>query len=441
MDVVLLSRWQFAIATLFHFLFVPLTLGLSILLAIMEWRYVKTGEEVYRRMTRFWGRIFILNFALGVVTGITLEFQFGTNWSRYSEYVGDIFGSLLAIEATVAFFLESSFLALWIFGWNRVSKKLHVWSITLVAIASNVSAFWILAANAWMQHPVGYVIRGGRAELADFGAVVTQKLVFLEFFHTVSGAFTLGGFFLMGVSAYHLLRKQHLEVFNKSFRMGAVFALIFSLITIFQGHLSGNAAAENQPAKLAAMESFWESATGAPLYLILIPDAANERNAVEFIRIPGGLSILAFNDPGAKVKGLKEFPPEERPPVLLTFTAFRVMVGLGTLFPILAFLGWLWRRKLTDKRLYLKIMMYAIPLPYIALAMGWIVTEVGRQPWIVYGLMKTKDAASPVYGGNVLLTLIGFIVLYGVLGTVCFVLMIKIARKGPEPAQVKGVSD
>lgn len=434
MDVVLLSRWQFAVASVFHFLFVPLTLGLSVLLVYMEWRYVKTGDELFRRMTRFWGRIFIVNFAIGVITGITLEFQFGTNWSRYSEYVGDIFGSLLAIEATVAFFLESTFLAVWIFGWNKVSKKLHAWSITIVAAAANVSAFWILAANAWMQNPVGYVIRNGRAELTDFTAVVTQPLVFLEFFHTLAGAYILGGFFIMGISAYHLLKKQNVELFNWSFRTATVFALVSALIVIFVGHLSGNSLAQRQPAKLAAMESHWETAEGAPMSLIVVPDVKNERNLVEFIRIPGGLSFLAHNSFSAQVKGLKEFPPQDRPPVLLTFIPFRIMVGLGFLFPLLAILGWIWRKKLLDRRLYLKTMMYAIPLPYIAITTGWMVTEIGRQPWIVYGLMRTSEAASPVPPDNVLATLIVFIALYSLLGTVNFFLIAKLARKGPEPA-------
>ena len=215
MDVLMLSRLQFAAATFFHFIFVPLTLGLSILVAIMETMYVRTGDEEYRRMAKFWGKIFIINFAMGVVTGITLEFQFGTNWSRYSRYVGDIFGSLLAIEATLAFFLESTFLAVWIFGWNRLSPKLHAVCIWLVALASNLSAFWILIANAWMQHPVGYVLRNGRAELDDFLAVITQPFAFQIFFHTVSGAYILAGFFVMGVSAYHLLRRQHIELLHQ----------------------------------------------------------------------------------------------------------------------------------------------------------------------------------------------------------------------------------
>jgi cytochrome d ubiquinol oxidase subunit I len=433
MDALMLSRLQFAVATFFHFIFVPLTLGLSILIAIMETVYVRTGDEDYRRMARFWGRLFIINFAIGVLTGITLEFQFGTNWSRYSRYVGDIFGSLLAIEATLAFFLESTFLAVWIFGWNRLSPRLHNLSIWLVALASNLSALWILIANSWMQHPVGYTIRGGRAELSDFLAIVTQPFAIQQFFHTVSGAYILAGFFVMGISAYHLLRRQHIAFFTKSFRMALIFALIFSLAEIVQGHIHGGEVAKIQPTKLAAMESHWESQTGAPMWLFLIPDEKNERNLVEWGRIPGALSMLAYHSSQALVKGLKDFPKDERPPVTLTFVAFRTMVGLGFLFALLTVVGWFKRNKLLESPGFLKVMLYAIPLPYIALQAGWIVTEVGRQPWIVYGLMKTTDAVSPIAASQVGVSLGAFILVYSLLGAAAFYLMIRYARLGPQP--------
>ena len=434
MDVLMLSRLQFAAATFFHFLFVPLTLGLSVLVAIMETIYVRTGNEEYRRMAKFWGKIFIINFAVGVVTGITLEFQFGTNWSRYSRYVGDIFGSLLAIEATLAFFLESTFLAVWIFGWNRLSPKLHAVCIWLVALASNLSAVWILIANAWMQHPVGYVLRNGRAELDNFLAIVIQPFAFQIFLHTVSGAYILAGFFVMGISAYHLLRRQQTGFFTKSFRLGLTFALIFSIAELVQGHYHAGEVAKIQPTKLAAMESFWETKANAPQVLFAIPDDKHERNLVEFGRIPGLLSILAYHTPSATVKGLKDFPKEERPPVALTFVAFRLMVGLGVLFVVLTVWAWLKRHKLESSPGLLKVMLYAMPLPYIALQAGWIVTEVGRQPWIVYGLMKTSDAVSPIAVSQVGTTLVAFIVVYGLLGAVAFYLVSKHARRGPEPA-------
>jgi cytochrome d ubiquinol oxidase subunit I len=436
MDALILSRWQFAVATFFHFIFVPLTLGLSILIAIMETIYVKTGSEEYREMARFWGRLFLINFALGVVTGITLEFQFGTNWSRYSRYVGDIFGSILAIEATLAFFLESTFLAVWVFGWNRLSPRLHAMCIWLVALASNLSALWIIIANAWMQHPVGFTIRNGRAELSDFWAVLSQPFAIQQYLHTISGAYILAGFVVMGISAYHLLRRQHTSFFTKSFRMALNFALIFSIAEVVQGHYHGGKVAEIQPTKLAAMEAHWETKKGAPMYLFLIPDEKNEGNLVEFGKLPGALSLLAFHSTQAEVKGLKEYPLEERPPVTLTFLAFRLMVVLGFLFVILTVIGWFKRDKLESSPRFLKVMLWAIPLPYLALQAGWVVAEVGRQPWIVYGLMKTRDAVSPVAGSQVGLTLAAFILVYSLLGIAGYYLMARIVRQGPRPVPV-----
>ena len=436
MDALMLSRLQFAAATFFHFLFVPLTLGLSILIAIMETIYVKTGDKDYLNMAKFWGKIFLVNFAVGVVTGITLEFQFGTNWSRYSRYVGDIFGSLLAIEATLAFFLESTFLAVWAFGWKRLSPKAHAACIWLVALASNLSALWILIANAWMQHPVGYVIRNGRAELENFFAVITQGFAWQIFFHTISGAYILTGFVVMGISAYHLLRKQHTAFFTKSFRMGLAMALIFSFAEIVQGHHHAAEVAKIQPAKLAAMESLWDTQKNAPQTLFLIPDEKNERNLMEIGKIPGALSMLAFHDRNAEVKGLKAFPKEDRPPVMLTFVAFRIMVGLGFLFALLTFIGFLRRNKLEESPRFLKVMLWSIPLPYIALQAGWIVTEVGRQPWIVYGIMRTKDAVSPIATSQVGISLGAFILVYTALGIVAFYLLRKFAIQGPEPVPV-----
>ena len=432
MDVVLLSRLQFAAATMFHFLFVPLTLGLSILVAIMETQYVKTGDELYLRMTKFWGKMFLINFALGVVTGITLEFQFGTNWSRYSAYVGDIFGSLLAIEATAAFFLESTLIGVWIFGWQKISKKAHAVVMWLIAGASSLSAIWILIANSWMQHPVGFTIRNGRAELTDFAAVVFQKWAILEFIHTVSGAYILSAFFVMGISAYHLLKKQHIDFFNRSFKMALVFGLIFSLVTAIEGDLHAKEVAKTQPAKLAAMETLWETTSKAPIYMFALPDEKNERNFVEIIPIPGLLSFLAFGDPNAEVQGLKEFPRDERPPVLITSLAFKGMVGLGTYFVFITVLGWFLRNRLVQSPVYLITMLFSIPLPYIAIELGWVLAEVGRQPWIVYGLMKTSDAVSPIATSQVFMSLIAFITFYGLLGAAGFYIIAKHAYKGPD---------
>jgi len=433
MDAVFLSRLQFAAATMFHFLFVPLTLGLSILVAYMETRYVRSGDETYLRMTKFWGRLFLINFALGVVTGITLEFQFGTNWSRYSAFVGDIFGSLLAIEASAAFFLESTLIGVWIFGWKKLSAKAHAAVMWLVAGASTLSAMWILIANGWMQHPVGFVYRNGRAELQDFAAVVFNKFAILEFLHTVPAAFVLSAFFVMGISAYHLLKKQHIDFFSRSFRIAVVFGLIFSIWLVVEGDRHAVHVTRTQPTKLAAMESHWETSRRAPIVLFAVPDEANERNAVEIGKLPGALSLLGYHDFNAEVQGLKDFPREDRPPVLLTFLSFRLMVALGTLFPLLTIIGWFLRHRLVENRWYLMVMIAAIPLPYIAIEAGWVLAEVGRQPWIVYGLMRTADAASPVAGGQVMASLVAFILVYGLLGLVGFYLIAKNALQGPEP--------
>ena len=431
MDVVFLSRLQFAAATMFHFLFVPLTLGLSFMVAYMETQYVRTGDKMYLAMTKFWGKLFLINFALGIVTGITLEFQFGTNWSRYSAFMGDIFGSLLAIEASVAFFLESTFIGIWIFGWKKLSKKMHATAMWLVAFAGSMSAVWILTANGWMQHPVGYVIRNNRAEVSDFLAIVFNKFAILEFFHVVSGAYVLSAFFVMGVSAYHLIKKENIDFFTRSFKIALVFGLVFSIFVAVEGDLHGVNVAKVQPAKLAAMESHWETTKKAPLYLFAVPDEKNEKNKIEIGPIPGLLSFLGYHDFNAEVKGLKDFPVDERPPVLLTFISFRMMILLGTYFIFATITGFILRNRLIENPWYLKIMLFSIPLPYLAIEFGWIVAEVGRQPWIVYGIMKTADAASPIAGSQVLFSLIAFVLVYGILGAIGFGLIAKNAKKGP----------
>jgi cytochrome d ubiquinol oxidase subunit I len=434
LDVLTLSRLQFAVATYFHFLFVPLTLGLSMLVAIMETLFVRTGDGDYKRMTKFWGRLFLINFAVGIVTGITLEFQFGTNWSRYSAYVGDIFGALLAIEATAAFFLESTFIAVWHFGWEKLSRKAHLTTIWLVAIASNLSAFWILVANAWMQHPVGFVLRNGRAELSDFLAVITQRFAILEFVHTLGGAYLTAGFFVLGISAWHLLRKQETAFFQKSFRLAAAWTLVFALFEIAQGHMNAEILGKAQPTKLAAMESHWETGRGVPMNLLAWPDARNERNAVQALSVPSGLSLMATYSAGGEVKGLRDYPVSERPPVLPVFLSFRAMVGLAFLFLAVGLWAFLKRGDIGEQRRFLKVLPWLIPLPYLANELGWTLAELGRQPWIVYGLMKTSDAVSPLAVSQVGGSLAAFFLVYALLGAVDFYLLFKFARKGPDAA-------
>ncbi len=285
-----------------------MTLGLAFYIAIMETRYVRTGDEMYKAQAKFWGRLFLINFALGVVTGLTLEFQFGTNWARYSVYVGDIFGSLLAIEATAAFFLESTFIGVWAFGWNKVSKKIHLTSIWLVSGAGIMSALWIILANGFMQNPVGYREEDGRLVLDSFSAVLTNPYGWSMFLHTVFGAMILCGFLVMGISAWHMFRRRNVEFFHCSFKLGLTFALIFSILTGLVGHQLGQVTNKYQPAKLAAMESQWETKTRAPMHLLVVPPIDDsEENLVELLPIPGFLSFLATNDFNAEIKGLKEF--------------------------------------------------------------------------------------------------------------------------------------
>jgi cytochrome d ubiquinol oxidase subunit I len=443
MDVLTLSRLQFAMTAGFHFIFVSLTLGLSVLVAWMETCYVRTGDEIYLKMTKFWGKLFLINFAVGVVTGLTMEFQFGMNWAEYSKYVGDIFGVPLAIEAMVAFFLESTFIGLWIFGWNRVSKKVHALAIWIVALASNLSALWILLANGWMQHPVGFVLRNNRAEMVDFLTIITSPYGWLKFAHTVLGGYVVGAFFVMGIAAWHLLRKNQPLFYKKSFRMAAVFGLISSFLVIGIGDFHAAEVAKTQPTKLAAMESLWETERGVPLYLIVLPDAKNERNAIELIGIPKVTSYLAYRDFNAEIKGLKAFPAKDRPPVMEVFLSFRLMVMLGTLFLILSAIAFYlsWKNRLEANPLFLRIILYTSPLPYLAAQLGWIVAEVGRQPWIVYGVLRTSEGVSrQIEPVHVLTSLIGFGLFYSFLGILDFYLLAKYARKGPEedlPLSVK----
>lgn len=349
--------------------------------------------------------------------------------------MGDIFGAPLAIEATVAFFLESVFVGVWIFGWNKLSKKVHALSIWLAAIATNLSALVILLANGWMQHPVGYVLRNGRAEMSDFLAILTNPYGLIKFGHTLMSGYALTGFLVMGVSAWHLLRNNETAFFRRSFKSAATFAFVSSLLVALSGDFHAVEIAKTQPAKFAAMESLWETKRGVGMNLLLLPDVSRECNSVEQICIPNALSFLAFKDGNAEIKGLKDIPIELRPPVAPTFYSFRLMVGLG-MFMILASLAGIFlsrRDKFVEYRTFLTLMVYAIPVPYLAEQLGWLVAELGRQPWIVYGVLKTADAVSKsITSTQVALSLLGFTVLYGVLGAIDIYLLVKYARKGPD---------
>lgn len=443
MNNVDLARWQFAITTIYHFLFVPLTIGLSFLIAFMQTIYLVKKDETYKRMAIFWGKLFLLNFAVGVVTGIMQEFQFGMNWSDYSRYVGDIFGGPLAVEALIAFFLESTFLGLWIFGWDKLPKKLHLASIWLVAIGTTISAFWILAANSFMQEPVGYAVRGGRAEMTSFFALITNRQLWVEFPHLVFGAFTTGAFFIAGISGYKLLCKQQTDVFKPSFTIAIFVGLAASLAVSITGHDQAQHLMQSQPMKMAASEALWEnSGESAAWTLIAGIDTKNHLNTYQ-LDVPGLLSLLAYNRFTGSVKGMhalqaeyeaKYGPGNYIPPVKTTFWSFRIMVLAGTLMILLSMYGifTIIRRKLEQQTWYFRIMLPAIALPYIGHTTGWMMTEVGRQPWIVFGLQRTENGVSPtVSAGMVGTTLIGFTLVYGILAVVLVYLFIHYIRKGP----------
>ncbi|MGI6285785.1 cytochrome ubiquinol oxidase subunit I [Neomoorella humiferrea] len=443
MDALLLARWQFGITSVYHFLFVPLTLGLSVLVAIMETIYVRTGDETYKNMARFWGRLFLINFAMGVVTGIVQEFHFGMNWSEYSRFVGDIFGAPLAVEALAAFFLESTFLGLWLFGWDKLPKALHAACIWLVAIGTNLSAFWILVANSFMQEPVGYVLRNGRAEMTDFFALLTNPHVLYQFPHTVLAGFVTASFFVMGISAYHLLRQSQLEPFRRSFRLALITGVISSLLVAAVGHFQGQYLVNAQPMKMAAAEALWESADPAPLALVALVDTKDQTNTFE-IKIPALASFLAYNSFQGEVKGLKDLqaaaeasygPGNYIPPVAPVFWSFRLMVVAGLWLILLSLYSlYLWRRRrLEEKPLVLKALLWSIPVPYLANTAGWLMAEIGRYPWIVYGLQRVEAAVSPgVSAAAILTTLVAFTLLYGVLAVADVYLLAKYARQGVE---------
>ncbi|MDR1111781.1 MAG: cytochrome ubiquinol oxidase subunit I [Deltaproteobacteria bacterium] len=433
MDPVILSRLQFALATAVHFLFVPLTIGLSFFTAWMETKYVRTGDELYKKQAKFWGRIFLINFVLGVVTGIALEFQFGTNWANYSKFVGDIFGSLLAIEATVSFFLESTFIAIWAFGWERIPKKLHCVSIWLVAFASTISALWILLANGFMQNPVGYRIEDGVARLARFTDVLTNTYGWHMYFHTVCGAFVLASFLVMGICAWHFFLGRHVDFFHTAFKTASWFALLSTILLAVAGHQLGQVTARIQESKFAAMESVWDTEESTPMYLLTIPNITEDGNLVQALPVPGGLSFLATNHFDKTIKGLNDIDPSERPPVWPVFFSFRLMVVLGCVLLAVAILTFIIKGFVPSLGWGLWVYIVLIPVPYLAAELGWIVTEIGRQPWVVFGQMKTALAGSPpVDWYQILATLAAMAGIYALITITGFILMIKAAVLGPE---------
>jgi cytochrome d ubiquinol oxidase subunit I len=440
----LLARWQFGITTVYHFFFVPLTLGLVWVVALCHLAWVVTDKDVYLKLTKFWGKLFLINFAMGVVTGIVQEFQFGMNWSEYSRFVGDVFGAPLAIEALLAFFLESTFLGLWIFGWDRLPKKVHLATIWVVAVGSNLSALWILIANSFMQQPVGYVLRNGRAEMDDFVALVTNPHVFVQFPHVLTGAMATAGFFVLGISAWHLRRRDNdepsLEAFRLSFRIGALYAAVATLAVMLVGHSQAQYMIGIQPMKMAAAEALWDTENPAAMSLFTIGDEKHRRD-VWALRVPGALSFLAYDRFDGEVKGINDLqrqyeaqfgPGDYVPPVKWTYWTFRGMIGAGILMLLVA----LWAavavaRDRIGSPLLLRLAPWAIALPYVANSTGWIFTEIGRQPWIVFGLQQTAQAVSPaVTAVELAITLVGFTLVYGVLMAADVYLLAKFAKAG-----------
>jgi len=442
MSALALSRMQFATTTIYHFFFVPLTLGLSVLLAIMETMYVRTGDEVYKKMVKFWGKLFLINFAMGVVTGLVQEFQFGMNWSEYSRFVGDVFGAPLAIEGLLAFFMESTFLGIWIFGWDRLPKAVHAAVMWAVAIGSNLSALWILIANSFMQEPVGYALRNGRAEMVDFGALFGNPHVWQQFPHVFLSGLTTASFFILGISAYHLLRKSGAhEVWRRSFLTAAIVGLAGSVLVGVVGHSQGQHMFKTQPMKMAAAEALWETEQPADLSLFTISDES-ERREVFAIKLPALMSLLNCNNFTCEIPGINEIqaeyeqtygPGDYIPPVTVVFWAFRGMVGAGLAMIALAAMAlFLALKKWLDRYPWVfRLLAWSIPLPYLANTGGWLLAEVGRQPWIVFGLMRTEEGVSvSVSGGMVVFSLVAFALLYGALMVADLYLLFKYARKG-----------
>lgn len=456
MDPLFLARVQFAATTIFHFFFVPLSIGLVFMVAIMETMYVVKKNELYKKMAKFWGHLFLINFAVGVVTGIIQEFQFGMNWSDYSRFVGDVFGAPLAIEALLAFFMESTFIGLWIFGWDRLSKKVHLACIWLVSFGTTLSAIWILTANSFMQVPVGFAMKNGRAEMNDFLALITNGQLLVEFPHVFTGALCTAAFFVAGICGYNLLKKRHIAFYKKSMKLAIIIGLIGSIGVALTGHTQAQYLVKTQPMKMAAAEGIWkDTADPAPWSLFALIDTKKQENKFE-LNIPYALSFLSYSKFEGSLKGMETLQKEYTekydsivgegtnyiPPVKTTYWSFRLMVGFGAAMILLSIIGLiLWKRdRLVASSTFLKFLVPAIAFPYLANTFGWLMTEIGRQPWSVFGLMTTADAVSPnVPAGMVLFSTIIYLVVFTILLGVMVYLIIREIKKGPE--EVQGIDD
>jgi cytochrome bd ubiquinol oxidase subunit I len=452
LDPLILSRWQFGLTTIYHLLFVPLTIGMAFVVAVFQTAWYRTGRAHYLQLTRFFGRIFLINFAMGVVTGIVQEFQFGMNWSNYARFVGDVFGAPLALEGILAFFFEAAFIGVWIFGWDKIPKGLHLAAMWCTFAGTVMSAYFIIAANAFMQHPVGYVINTTkhRAELTDIWAVLTNKVALAAFPHTLFACFMVAAAVIISVAAFHLARNQHLETMMPALKFGMWTMVAAGALTVLSGDQLGLAMVETQPMKMAAAEALYNTATGKDasfsIFTLGTPDGVHELFS---IRVPYLLSFLSTHTFNGTVEGINDLQAEYQkvygpgnytPIIWVTYWAFRWMIGLGVLAVVVA-LGGLWftrKGRIPTQRWIWRVATWAVPLPMAAMVVGWIFTEMGRQPWIVFGLLKTSDAVSPnVTGLEVLISLVLFTLVYGTLAVVEFRLIKKVAQEGPgEPAEV-----
>jgi len=447
-NALLLARWQFGITTVYHFLFVPLTIGLAFLVAGLQTAWLVRGDERYLRATKFWGKLFLINFALGVATGIVQEFQFGMAWSAYSRFVGDVFGAPLAIEGLLAFFLESTFLGLWIFGWDRLPRAVHAACIWIAAIGTMLSAYFILAANAWMQHPVGFVLdpTTHTARLTSIWAVLTNSTALVAFAHTIAAAFLISGMLLVAVSSWHLRRGTFTDVLRPSLRLGLWTSLVACALTAVTGDIDGKIMTEQQPMKMASAEALYHTAQPASFSIFTI-GSLNGRSEVWSFRLPGLLSFLATGSFNGQVQGIdnvqaaevaKYGPGVYTPVIPVTYWSFRLMIGFGLLAGLLALIGlYLTRGGRTpgaERRWFHRFALWGVLFAPLGASFGWIFTEMGRQPWSVFGVLTTRESVSPTVGAGTLWTsLIVLTALYAVLAVIEVGLMMRTARSGPEP--------
>jgi cytochrome d ubiquinol oxidase subunit I len=434
-DAVLLARIQFAFTVSFHIIFPSFTIGLAAFIATLLVRWRMTGQEHLHRLARFWTKIFAVSFAMGVVSGIVMSYEFGTNWSNFSVVVGNVLGPLLGYEVLTAFFLEATFLGIMLFGWSRVPPGLHVLAAVLVAVGTSLSAFWILAANSWMQTPAGHEIRNGIAYPVDWIAVIFNPSFPYRFAHMFTAAYLTTSLVVLAVGARYLLKGRYLEESKTMLRMGLGMVAILAPLQAYIGDAHGLNTLKYQPEKIAAIEAHWDGDKPGALVLFAIPNEAEERNDFE-ISIPHGASWILTHSADGLFPGLKQFPPDDRPPVFPPFLAFRLMVGMGVLMIITGFTGaWLWfRGRLFQTRWYLEAAQYVWPLGFIAILAGWYTTEIGRQPWVAYGILRTADAASPVAFSAVLTGLVLFVLVYGVVFSMGIYYINRLIEHGPKGA-------